>query len=169
MNTNTVLAMLAANASARDGDKQQGIYTRCGKYKWQRKHSRPTGEFKEKQDKQVTAMSLESSRRNRISKSQRCHWRVQGHSALASQRCQWRVQGHSALASQRCQWRVQRQVDTAISLESSKTRKSPRCHIRICLGTNHHQILVQILFKTKKKIPRLDVFRYDWQNVDVFW
>ena len=69
MNTNTVLAMLAANASARDGDKQQRIYTRRGKYKSQRKHSRPTGEFKEKQDKQVTAMSLENSRTLRTSKS----------------------------------------------------------------------------------------------------
>ena len=60
------------------------------KLKSQGKHSRPTGEFKEKQDKQVTAMSLESSRTRRTSKSamslgssktsrtQRYHWRVQG-------------------------------------------------------------------------------------------
>ena len=61
-------------------------------------------------DKESTAGPLESSRRNRTSKSQRCHWRVQGETGQAS---------HSDVTGE-FKEKQDKQV-TAMSLESSRT------------------------------------------------
>ena len=117
--------MLAANASARDGDKQQRIYTPRGKYKSQRKHSRPTGEFKEKQDKQVTAMSLENSRTLRTSKSamslESSRTRRTSKSAMSLESSRTLSTSKSAMSLESS--RTRRTSKSAMSLESSKTSR----------------------------------------------